>query len=97
MAASFDPAELSRVGGALTWALQLGIPEHLPRLLSIGGMLHGAAETSTIDNPLVSFFVGLNLSSLVDLAGGGLSERWAYGFCVAVGKIIDFRAQRAYA
>lgn len=70
MAASFDPAELSRVGGALTWALQLGIPEHLPRLLSIGGMLHGAAETSTIDNPLVSFFVGLNLSSLVDLAGG---------------------------
>lgn len=70
MAAAFDPAELSRVGVALTWALQLGIPEHLPRLLSVGGMLHGAAETSSVDNPIVSFFVGLNLASLVDLAGG---------------------------
>jgi len=63
-------AEPSRVGAALTWALSFGIPDYLPRILSVGGMLHGAAETSTIDDPIVSFFVGLNLATLVDLAGG---------------------------
>ncbi|MFK7987949.1 MAG: hypothetical protein AB8I08_18160 [Sandaracinaceae bacterium] len=70
MGAAFDPAEISRLGVALTWALSIGVPEYLPRILSVGGMLHGAAETSSIENPVVSFFVGLNLSTLVDLAGG---------------------------
>lgn len=62
--------EASRVGGVLTWALTVGIPEYLPRILSVGGMLHAAAETSSSENPYLSFFVGLNLSTLVDLAGG---------------------------
>jgi hypothetical protein len=83
MAGAFSPcqscgAELSRLGVALSWALQLGVPEHLPRILSVGGMLHGAADTRSrdsagnprYDQPLVSFFVGLNLASLIDLAGG---------------------------
>ncbi len=70
MAASFEPAELSRVGVSLSWALTFGVPDYLPRLLSVGGMLHGAAQTSTIDNPIVSFYIGLNLSALIDLAGG---------------------------
>ncbi|MBX3271808.1 MAG: hypothetical protein KF729_16190 [Sandaracinaceae bacterium] len=63
-------AEASRLGVSLSWALSFGIPEYLPRILTVGGMLHGAAETSSIDDPIVSFFVGLNLATLVDLAGG---------------------------
>lgn len=79
MAASFPQggivypdAYLSRVGASLSWALSIGIPEYLPRILSVGGMLHGAATThrNPGDNPIVSFYVGLNLSTLVDLAGG---------------------------
>ena len=75
MAAAFPQgsaleAEVSRLGASLSWALSIGIPEYLPRILSVGGMLHGAAETHTIDNPIVSFYVALNLSTLVDLAGG---------------------------
>ncbi|MCA9609623.1 MAG: hypothetical protein KC619_28690 [Myxococcales bacterium] len=65
----FD-AQPSRIGASLSWALSFGIPDYLPRILSVGGMLHGAAETSAIDNPIVSFYVSLNLATLVDLAGG---------------------------
>jgi hypothetical protein len=67
---------LSRVGVSLSWALSLGVPDYVPRLLQIGGMLHGAAETYPDDamgnsqNPIVSFFVSLNLATLIDLAGG---------------------------
>jgi len=63
-------AEPSRLGASLSWAISFGVPEYLPRILTVGGMLHGAADTSTIDDPIVSFFVGLNLATLVDLAGG---------------------------
>ncbi len=65
-------AQLSRLGVALSWALTFGIPDYLPRFLSIGGMLHGAAQTATpgVQNPIVSFFIGINLATLVDLAGG---------------------------
>ncbi|HJL14839.1 MAG TPA: hypothetical protein RMH99_04235 [Sandaracinaceae bacterium LLY-WYZ-13_1] len=78
MAGAFEPcdtcgAALSRVGVSLSWALQIGIPEYVPRLLSVGGMLHGAFDTrsaTTYEQPIVSFYVGLNLASLVDLAGG---------------------------
>jgi hypothetical protein len=64
------PAQLSRLGVSLSWALTFGVPDYAPRLLSVGGMLHGAAETHSIENPVVSFFVGLNLATLIDLAGG---------------------------
>lgn len=65
-------ADLSRVGVSLSWALTVGVPDYLPRLLSVGGMLHGAAETHDIAglNPILSFYVALNLSSLFDVAGG---------------------------
>lgn len=65
------PASVSRLGVSLSWAVTLGWPDYLPRLLSIGGMLHGAAETHAgLDNPIVSFYVSLNLATLIDLAGG---------------------------
>ncbi len=64
------PAEPSRIGGSLSWALSFGVPDYLPRILSVGGMLHGAADTSTIEDPIVSFYVALNLATLFDLAGG---------------------------
>jgi hypothetical protein len=72
MAASFDPAELSRLGGSLSFAINLGIPEILPRLISIGGMLVAAPNTSAVlsEQPIMNFFVGLNLASLIELAGG---------------------------
>lgn len=71
MGVSVDyPAQLSRLGVSLSWALTFGVPDYAPRLLSLGGMLHGAAETHPLDNPVVSFFVGLNLATLIDLAGG---------------------------
>ena len=72
MAASFDPAELSRLGGSLSFAINLGIPEILPRLISIGGMLVAAPNTSAVltEQPILNFFVGLNLASLIELAGG---------------------------
>lgn len=65
-------AELSRLGVSLSWAVTFGVPDYLPRFLSIGGMLHGAAETHPAPglNPIVSFYVALNLSTLIDLAGG---------------------------
>ncbi|HHH29009.1 MAG TPA: hypothetical protein ENK57_11795 [Polyangiaceae bacterium] len=74
MAAAFPSgpvgAEVSRLGGSLSWGISFGIPEYLPRILTVGGMLHAAAETSSIQDPIVSFYVGLNLATLVDLAGG---------------------------
>ncbi len=65
-------AQLSRLGVSLSWALTFGVPDYLPRFLSVGGMLHGAADTSSpgVEKPIVSFFVSINLASLVDLAGG---------------------------
>lgn len=67
---SFDEVAVSRAGASLSAALQLGIPRYLPRLLSVGVMLHGAAETHPSDNPIFSVYISLDLSTLVDLAGG---------------------------
>lgn len=62
---------LSRLGVSLSWSVTFGWPDYLPRLISVGGMLHGAAETHAgFDDPLLSFYVSLNLATLVDLAGG---------------------------
>ncbi len=69
VAVDYD-ARLSRVGVSLSWALTFGVPDYVPRLLSVGGMLHGAADTHPAQDPIVSFYVALNLASLIDLAGG---------------------------
>lgn len=64
-------ASVSRLGVSLSWALTVGWPDYLPRLLSVGGMVHGAAETHAgLDDPIVSFYVSINLATLIDLAGG---------------------------
>lgn len=65
---------LTRTGVSISWAASFGVPEwNIPRLLSVGGMVHGAAETHPPErggNPIVSFYFGLNLAALIDLAGG---------------------------
>lgn len=73
--AAFDPVGVSRAGAALSIALQLGVPKWVPRLLSVGMMIHGAWESlpeegDEDNNPIVSGYIGLDLSTLVDLAGG---------------------------
>lgn len=68
-AANFDDAALSRAGAGLSLSLGWGPLGQAPRLLSAGGMLHGATGTGN-SNPLASVFVALDLSTLVDLAGG---------------------------
>ncbi|MGF1468150.1 MAG: hypothetical protein ACFCGT_18680 [Sandaracinaceae bacterium] len=70
LAGAFDPEALSRVGVSLSASLALGIPEVLPRIVDVGVMVHGAARTHPTNNPVVSGYVALNLSSLIDLAGG---------------------------
>jgi len=69
-AGGFSPDEINRTGLGLWMALEGGIPNWAPRLLTAGAMLHVAPNTYSTGEPRVSFFVGLNLSSLVDLAGG---------------------------
>lgn len=72
LGSTYPDVELSRMGGVVSFAVSLGIPDYLPRILSIGGMVHAAAETHPAagGNPIVSFYVGLNLATLIDLAGG---------------------------
>lgn len=75
-AVTFDPDELALLGGSLSYALVFGIPEILPRLLAVGGMLHVQADTYSstramfFETVVPSFYVGLDLASLIDLAGG---------------------------
>jgi hypothetical protein len=68
-AITFDPSEVSRSGLMASTAIVWG-PEHIaPRLLSFGVALHGATGTHN-DNPFGSVYAAINVSSLVDLAGG---------------------------
>lgn len=72
-AGAFEPAGIARTGASLSASVQLGIPNVVPRLLSFGIMLNGAFESlpgGRENNPIWGFFVGLDLSTLVDLAGG---------------------------
>lgn len=62
-----DPL-LTRAGLSLSLALVWGPEMYAPRLFSFGGMLH--ATTGTDDEPLASLYLGLNLSTLLDMAGG---------------------------
>ncbi len=75
-AVAFAPEELSLLGASLSAAVVIGIPEILPRILTVGGMIHLQADTYGVvrrpnyDVAAFSFFAGVNLSTLVDLAGG---------------------------
>lgn len=64
-----DGSAISRAGAGLSGGLYWGPPERAPRLLSVGMMLH-AATGNHGDTPTASLYTGLNLSTLLDLAGG---------------------------
>ena len=68
--ASIDPTDgrASRVSPALMAAMSWGWPNVAPRLLTAGVLLH--APWPHPNDELWSFFVGVNLASLIDLAGG---------------------------
>jgi len=69
VAASIDGPEISRAGLGLSGALYWGPEAQAPALLSIGVMLHAAAATHS-DPPIASLYTALNVSTLLDLAGG---------------------------
>ncbi len=69
-ATTFEPSAISRAGVALSALMELGVPEIAPRLLGVGTMLHASGGNHPDGEPLLSFVVALNLSTLVDLAGG---------------------------
>jgi hypothetical protein len=69
-AGAFDTPSLSRTGLGFSVAVDFGIPEILPRFLNVGAMVHVDGNWHPDDNPTASVFVGLNLASLVHLAGG---------------------------
>ncbi len=68
-AITFDPSQISRTGLMASAALWWGPDAIAPRLLSFGVALHAATGTHD-DAPFGSVYAGLNLSSLLDLAGG---------------------------
>jgi len=69
-AGAFDTPALSRTGLGFSAAIDFGIPEILPRLLNVGAMVHVDGNWHPNDNPTASVFIGLNLATLVNLAGG---------------------------
>jgi hypothetical protein len=70
-ASTFDNAYLSRAGLGLSVAINWGPQPYAPRLLSAGVMLHLATGSDTGDDlPWNSIYGAVNLSTLVDLAGG---------------------------
>ncbi len=68
-ASTFSDAYLSRAGLGLSAAVGWGPKRYAPRLISAGVMLHLATGTGD-DLPWGSIFGAVNLSTLVDLAGG---------------------------
>lgn len=68
-AITFDPSQISRSGLMASTALVWGPERIAPRLLSFGVAFHAATGTHE-DKPFGSVYTALNLSSLVDLAGG---------------------------
>lgn len=58
----------SRVSVALMAAMNWGVPEIAPRLITTGFLIH--APWPHPDDEVWSFFAGINLSSLFDLMGG---------------------------
>jgi hypothetical protein len=68
-AGTFNKRELSRTGLGISAAAVWGPEQDLPRLVSVGGMLHLATGTAD-KQPLGSIFIACNLSTLWDAAGG---------------------------
>ncbi len=65
---TFDDAALTRAGVGVSLSVGWG-PRALPRIVSVGAMLH-LADGTRDDEPLVSPYAALNLGALVDLVGG---------------------------
>ncbi|MEM9075041.1 MAG: hypothetical protein AAGE52_41475, partial [Myxococcota bacterium] len=58
----------SRVGAGIMAAMNWGIPDIAPRLLTVGFLIHPPWPHP--DDEVWSFFFGLNVTSLIDLLGG---------------------------
>ena len=67
-AIAWDDGRASRVGGGLMAAMNWGVPQIAPRLLTVGFLIHPPWPHP--EDEVWSFFFGLNVASLVDLAGG---------------------------
>jgi len=68
-AITFDPSQVTRTGLMASTALVWGPEQLAPRLLSFGVALHAATGTHK-DSPFGSVYGAINLSSLIDMAGG---------------------------
>jgi hypothetical protein len=68
-AGTFKKTELSRTGLGLSASAVWGPEYDLPRLISVGGMLHLATGTAH-KQPIGSIFIACNLATLFDVAGG---------------------------
>jgi hypothetical protein len=68
-AVSFEHAQVTRAGVGFTLGAGWGPLSVAPRLLSVGLMVHATAGTAD-DEPWFSPYLALDLSTLVDLAGG---------------------------
>jgi hypothetical protein len=66
---TFDSADISRAGAGVALAAVWGPLRYAPRVIALGLMIHIATETAP-QSPVVSPYVGLNLATLLDLAGG---------------------------
>ncbi len=67
-AIAWDDGRGSRVGAGLMAAMNWGVPQIAPRLLTVGFLLHPPWPHP--DDEVWSFFFGVDVASLVDLAGG---------------------------
>lgn len=67
-AIAWDDGRASRVGGGLMAAMNWGVPQIAPRLLTVGFLVHPPWPHP--QDEVWSFFFGVNVASLVDLAGG---------------------------
>ena len=67
-AIAWEDGSGSRVSVAMMAAMNWGVPEIAPRLITTGFMIH--APWPHPDDEVWSFFAGINLSSLFDLMGG---------------------------
>ncbi len=67
-AIAWDDGRASRVGVGLMAAMNWGMPQIAPRLLTVGFLVHPPWPHP--EDEVWSFFFGVNVASLLDLAGG---------------------------
>jgi hypothetical protein len=68
-AAAFDDAALTRAGVGVSTTLYWGPERFAPRLVAFGLLVH-ATDGTARNEPVLSLITALNLSTLIDVAGG---------------------------